>query len=54
METSMIIQVVCNGLFIFKLASDFVFFQEIASILKELVKTGTANVAHQNNSFHVW
>ena len=42
METSVIIQVVCNGLFLFKLPSDFGLFQEIASILKESVKTNTA------------
>ena len=42
METSVIIQVVCNGLCLFKLSSDFGFFQEKASILTELVKTSTA------------
>ena len=38
----MIIQVVCNGLFLFKLPSDFGSFQEKASILKESVKTSAA------------
>ena len=40
----MIIQVVCNGLFLFKLPSDFGFFQERASIVKVSVKTSTTNV----------
>ena len=40
----MIIQVVCSGLFLLKLSSDFGFFQEKASILKESVKTSTAIV----------
>ena len=37
-----IMQVVCDGLFLHKLPSDFGFFQENASILKESVKTSTA------------
>ena len=44
METSVIIQVICNGLFLFKLPSDCGFFQEKASILMESVKTSTAIV----------
>ena len=43
METSVIIQVVCNGMLLFKLPSDFGFFQEKASILKESVKTSRAD-----------
>ena len=39
----MIIQVVCNGLFLLNLPSDFGFFQERASFLKESVKSTTAN-----------
>ena len=40
----MTIQVVCNEMFLFKLPSDFGFFQEKASILKESVKTSTTFV----------
>ena len=43
----MIIQAVCNGLVLFKLPSDFGYFQEKASILKELVKTSTANMTER-------
>ena len=42
MEISVIVQVVYNGLFLFKLPSDFGFFLEKASIPKESVKTSTA------------
>ena len=37
-----IMQVVCDGLFLHKLPSDFGFFQEKASIFKESVKTSSA------------
>ena len=44
METSVIIHVVFNELFLFKLPSDFGFFQEKTLIFKESVKTSTATV----------
>ena len=44
----MIIKVVFNGLFLFKLPSDCGFFQEKASTLKESVKPSTANVYHES------
>ena len=40
----MIIQVVCNGLFLVKLPSHFGVFQENALILKESVKLSTAYI----------
>ena len=51
MRISVIIQVVCSGLFLFKLQSDFEFFQEKVSIFKELVKqVDPLNLMHMLDS----